>query len=62
MGTVLMQTATCGDISDKSMAEVRPFGITSRPADKPERDPTCFWFPNFFLLYRHAAARWLSRR
>jgi hypothetical protein len=41
-----MQTATCADTSDKPMAEFHPFGITSGPADKPEHDPTCFWFPN----------------
>lgn len=45
-GTVLLQTATCPDTSDKAMAEFYPFGITSGPADKPEHDPTCFWFPN----------------
>lgn len=45
-GTVLMQTATCADTSEKPMAEFHPFGITSGPADKPEHDPTCFWFPN----------------
>jgi hypothetical protein len=42
-----MQTATCADTSEKPMAEFHPFGITSGPTDKPEHDPTCFWFPNF---------------
>lgn len=45
-GTLLMQTATCADTGDKPMAEFHPFGVTSGPADKPEHDPTCFWFPN----------------
>ena len=55
-GTVLMQTATCADTSEKPM-EVHPFGIISGPADKPERDPTCFWFPNFaccIAMLQHA--------
>jgi tRNA (mo5U34)-methyltransferase len=45
-GTILMQTAACDNNSAKPMAEFHPFGITSGPADKPEHDPTCFWFPN----------------
>ncbi len=45
-GTLLMQTSTCGDRSQKPMAEFHPFGITSGPKDNPSRDPTCFWFPN----------------
>lgn len=45
-GTLLMQTATCDDGSNKPMAEFHPFGITSGPADNPSHDPTCFWFPN----------------
>ncbi|MGB7556137.1 MAG: DUF1698 domain-containing protein [Candidatus Korobacteraceae bacterium] len=45
-GTLLMQTSTCGDRSQKPMAEFHPFGITSGPKNNPSRDPTCFWFPN----------------
>lgn len=45
-GTVLMQTATCDDTSDKPMAEFHPFGIKSGPPENPSYDPTCFWFPN----------------
>ena len=45
-GTILMQTATCENKSDKPMAEFHPFGIKSGPADNPSLDPTCFWFPN----------------
>ena len=39
--------ATCANTTDKAMAEFHPFGFTTGPADKPEHDPTCFWFPNF---------------
>src|SRR5215469_6621692 len=46
-GTILMQTATCAETSDKPMAEFHPFGIESGPPEKREKDPTCFWFPNF---------------
>jgi tRNA (mo5U34)-methyltransferase len=45
-GTILMQTATCADASDKPMAEFHPFGIKSGPSENPSNDPTCFWFPN----------------
>ena len=45
-GTILMQTATCDDSSDKPLAEFHPFGIKSGPPDNPSYDPTCFWFPN----------------
>jgi tRNA (mo5U34)-methyltransferase len=46
-GTLLMQTATCAENSDKPMAEFHPFGVQSGPPEKRETDPTCFWFPNF---------------
>ena len=45
-GTLLMQTATCDNTSDKPMAEFHPFGIESGPPENPSHDPTCFWFPN----------------
>jgi tRNA (mo5U34)-methyltransferase len=45
-GTVLMQTATCDNTSNKALAEFHPFGIKSGPPDNPSYDPTCFWFPN----------------
>lgn len=45
-GTVLMQTATCEETSDKPMAEFHPFGVKSGPPENPSHDPTCFWFPN----------------
>jgi tRNA (mo5U34)-methyltransferase len=45
-GTLLMQTATCDNQSEKPIAEFHPFGITSGPPENPSTDPTCFWFPN----------------
>jgi tRNA (mo5U34)-methyltransferase len=45
-GTILMQTATCENTSDKPMAEFHPFGLKSGPPENPSYDPTCFWFPN----------------
>jgi len=45
-GTLLMQTATCQDKSEKPMAEFHPFGVKSGPPENPMHDPTCFWFPN----------------
>ena len=45
-GTLLMQTATSGDVSEAPKAEFHPFGVQSGPADNPCHDPTCFWFPN----------------
>ena len=45
-GTLLMQTATCDNKSDKPLAEFHPFGIRSGPPENPSYDPTCFWFPN----------------
>src|SRR5208283_4754845 len=45
-GTLLMQTATCEDKTDKPMAEFHPFGVKSGPPENPSHDPTCFWFPN----------------
>jgi tRNA (mo5U34)-methyltransferase len=45
-GTLLMQTATCDNPSEKPLAEFHPFGIKSGPPENPSHDPTCFWFPN----------------
>jgi len=45
-GTLLMQTATCDNTSDKPVAEFHPFGLQSGPPENPSYDPTCFWFPN----------------
>jgi len=45
-GTILMQTATCDNTSDKPIAEFHPFGLKSGPPENPSYDPTCFWFPN----------------
>jgi tRNA (mo5U34)-methyltransferase len=45
-GTVLMQTATCSDGGNTSLAEFHPFGIMSGPPEDRLHDPTCFWFPN----------------
>jgi len=45
-GTLLMQTAVCGDQSSTPIAEFHPFGVDSGTPEKPLRDPTCFWFPN----------------
>ena len=45
-GTLLMQSSTCDNTSDKPMAEFHPFGIQSGPRDNPSRDRTCFWFAN----------------
>ncbi len=45
-GTLLMQTATCDNQSDKPLAEFHPFGVRSGPPERPSHDPTCFWFPN----------------
>jgi tRNA (mo5U34)-methyltransferase len=45
-GTILMQTATCDNASNKPMAEFHPFGLKSGPPENPSYDPTCFWFPN----------------
>lgn len=45
-GTLLMQTAICGDQGSVPIAEFHPFGIDSGPLENPHHDPTCFWFPN----------------
>jgi tRNA (mo5U34)-methyltransferase len=45
-GTLLIQTATLPDESEKAMAEFHPAGIMSGTAERPIYDPTCFWFPN----------------
>ncbi|HEY9738341.1 MAG TPA: DUF1698 domain-containing protein [Trichocoleus sp.] len=45
-GTLLMQTATRRDDVNEPIAEFHPFGIVSGPPEDPQRDPTCFWFPN----------------
>jgi hypothetical protein len=62
-GTVLMQTATCDNTSNKALAEFHPFGIKSGPPTIPAKLRShLLLVSKYCMLQSLVAARWISGR